>query len=74
MSTFRPLYDRVLAKRVDASDRSAGGLFIPEAAKEKPQEAEVIAVGPGRPLKDGKVSGMTKVWNAPWALRELGWG
>ena len=58
MATFRPLYDRVLAKRVEADGRSAGGLFIPEAAKEKPQEAEVIAVGPGRLLKDGDLAAL----------------
>jgi chaperonin GroES len=51
--SFRPLYDRVLLKRVSGETKSAGGLFIPETAKEKPQEAEVIAVGPGRTLDDG---------------------
>jgi chaperonin GroES len=51
--SFRPLYDRVLLKRVAAETKSAGGLFIPETAKEKPQEAQVIAVGPGRTLDDG---------------------
>jgi chaperonin GroES len=53
--SFRPLYDRVLLKRVSGETKSAGGLFIPEAAKEKPLEAEVIAVGPGRTLDDGNV-------------------
>lgn len=48
MANFRPLYDRVLVKRVETEARSAGGLFIPESAKEKPQQAEVIAVGTGR--------------------------
>ena len=43
---FRPLYDRVLVKRIDAEKKTSGGLYIPESAKEKPQEAEVIAVGP----------------------------
>lgn len=48
MAKFRPLYDRVLVRRLDAQQKSAGGLFIPESAKEKPQQAEVIAVGTGR--------------------------
>lgn len=48
MANFRPLYDRVLVKRVELEARSAGGLFIPESAKEKPQQAEVIAIGTGR--------------------------
>ncbi len=48
MANFRPLYDRVLVKRLASEQKSAGGLFIPETAKEKPQQAEVIAVGTGR--------------------------
>ncbi|MBX2798797.1 MAG: co-chaperone GroES [Myxococcales bacterium] len=48
MANFRPLYDRVLVKRVESEQKSSGGLFIPETAKEKPQQAEVIAVGTGR--------------------------
>lgn len=48
MANFRPLYDRVLVKRLESEQKSAGGLFIPESAKEKPQQAEVIAVGTGR--------------------------
>jgi chaperonin GroES len=50
---FRPLYDRIVVKRVDAEHRTASGLIIPEAAKEKPLEATVIAVGNGKPGKDG---------------------
>ena len=52
---FRPLYDRVLIKRVEAESRTAGGLIIPDSAKEKPLEGEVIAVGSGRVLEDGTV-------------------
>ena len=52
---FRPLYDRILVKRVNAESRSAGGLIIPDSAKEKPQEAEVVAVGSGRILPSGEV-------------------
>ncbi|MDX2145259.1 MAG: co-chaperone GroES [Rhodospirillaceae bacterium] len=44
---FRPLHDRVLVKRVESDERSAGGIIIPDTAKEKPMEGEVIAVGPG---------------------------
>jgi chaperonin GroES len=45
--TFRPLHDRILLRRVDAEQKSAGGIIIPDTAQEKPQEGEVIAVGPG---------------------------
>ena len=44
---FRPLHDRVLVRRVEAEERTAGGIIVPDTAKEKPQEGEVIAVGPG---------------------------
>ncbi|MED5374871.1 MAG: co-chaperone GroES [Myxococcota bacterium] len=57
--SFRPLYDRVLVKRVTAEQKTASGLFIPESAKEKPQEAEVVAVGPGRRKKDGGYTEMS---------------
>ena len=51
---FRPLYDRILIKRIDASQTTSSGLFIPESAKEKPLEAEVVAVGQGRRTKGGE--------------------
>ena len=44
---FRPLHDRVVVKRIESDSKSAGGIIIPDTAKEKPQEGEVIAVGPG---------------------------
>jgi chaperonin GroES len=44
---FRPLHDRVVVKRIDADDKSAGGIIIPDTAKEKPSQGEVTAVGPG---------------------------
>ena len=50
---FRPLYDNVLLKRVQAAEKTSGGLYIPETAKDKPQEARVLATGPGRIGKDG---------------------
>ncbi len=54
MTTFRPLYDRVLVKRVEAESRTSSGLYLPESAKEKPQQAEIVAVGTGRIGKDGE--------------------
>ena len=51
---FRPLHDRVLVRRVESDDKTAGGIIIPDTAKEKPQEGEVIAVGPGTRDEDGK--------------------
>ena len=56
---FRPLYDRVLVKRVSAEQKTAGGLIIPDTAKEKPQEAEVVAVGAGRAVEGGGVRPMS---------------
>ena len=51
---FRPLGDRVLVKRVDEEEKTRGGIIIPDTAKEKPQEGEVIAVGPGGRDEDGE--------------------
>ncbi len=50
---FRPLHDRVLVRRVEAEEKTAGGIIIPDTAKEKPQEGEVVAVGPGARDEDG---------------------
>jgi chaperonin GroES len=52
---FRPLHDRVVVKRVDAEEKSKGGIIIPDTAKEKPQEGEVVAVGPGGRDEAGKL-------------------
>jgi len=52
---IRPLYDRIVVKRMEQSEELQGGLFIPDSAKEKPQEGEVMAVGKGKRLKDGKL-------------------
>jgi len=52
---FRPLHDRVLVRRIDAEEKTAGGIIIPDTAKEKPQEGEVIAVGPGARDESGKL-------------------
>jgi chaperonin GroES len=52
---FRPLHDRVLVRRVEAEEKTAGGIIIPDTAKEKPQEGEVIAVGAGTRDESGKL-------------------
>ena len=52
---IRPLYDRIVVKRIEEQDTIRGGIIIPDSAKEKPQEGEVIAVGNGKRLEDGKV-------------------
>jgi chaperonin GroES len=59
MANFRPLYDRVLIKRLEAKEKTAGGLFLPETAKEKPQQAEVIAIGNGRIGKNNELVPLT---------------
>lgn len=53
---FRPLHDRVLVKRLDAEEKTAGGIIIPDSAKEKPMQGEVIAVGSGARSDDGKIT------------------
>jgi chaperonin GroES len=52
---FRPLHDRVVVKRIEAEERTVGGIIIPDTAKEKPQQGEVIAVGPGGRDETGKL-------------------
>ena len=53
---FRPLHDRVLVRRVDAEEKTTGGIIIPDTAKEKPQEGEVIAAGSGARNDEGKIT------------------
>ncbi|MCB4203495.1 co-chaperone GroES [Deferribacteraceae bacterium V6Fe1] len=53
MANIKPLQDRVLVKRIEAEEKTASGIIIPDTAKEKPQEGEVIAVGPGKVLDNG---------------------
>ena len=53
---FRPLHDRVVVKRIDAEEKTKGGIIIPDTAKEKPQEGEVLAVGPGGRDESGKLT------------------
>jgi chaperonin GroES len=54
--TFRPLHDRVLVRRVEAEEKTAGGIIIPDSAKEKPAEGEVVSVGSGSRSEDGKIT------------------
>ena len=56
---LRPLYDRVLVKRIDGEEKTKGGLFIPDTAKEKPLEGEVVAAGKGRILDNGEIRPMS---------------
>jgi len=53
---FRPLHDRVLVESLDSEEKTAGGIIIPDTAKEKPQEGKVIAVGPGSKSEEGKIT------------------
>jgi chaperonin GroES len=53
--TFRPLHDRVVVKRLEGEDKTKGGIIIPDSAKEKPQEGEIVAVGPGARDETGKL-------------------
>ena len=53
---FRPLHDRVLVRRIEADEKTAGGIIMPDSAKEKPSEGEVVAVGTGARGDDGKVT------------------
>jgi chaperonin GroES len=55
---FRPLHDRVLIRRVESEEKTVGGIIIPDTAKEKPMEGEVVAVGPGARGEDGKIQPM----------------
>jgi chaperonin GroES len=53
--TFRPLHDRVVVRRIEAEEKSKGGIIIPDTAKEKPQEGEVVSAGPGLRNEAGKI-------------------
>ena len=55
MKNFKPVADRIIVKPMDAGEQIRGGIIIPDTAKDKPQEGEVVSVGPGRTLETGKV-------------------
>uniref|UniRef100_UPI003F499802 co-chaperone GroES n=1 Tax=Ensifer adhaerens TaxID=106592 RepID=UPI003F499802 len=56
--SFRPLHDRILVRRVDSEEKTRGGIIIPDTAKEKPQEGEVVSVGPGARNEAGQVQAL----------------
>ena len=56
MVDFTPLHDRVLVRRIEADEKTAGGIIIPDSAKEKPSEGEIVAVGSGTKAEDGKIT------------------
>ena len=73
---FRPLHDRVLVRRVEQSEKTPGGIIIPDTAKEKPMEGEVVAVGPGARGEDGKihpldVKGGDRILFGKWSGTEI---
>ena len=55
---FKPLQDRVVVRRLESDDKTSGGIIIPDTAKEKPSEGEIVAVGPGELTEDGKLKPM----------------
>jgi chaperonin GroES len=59
MKKFKPLQDRILVKRLEEKEIKKGGIIIPDSVKEKPQEAEVVAVGPGKVTRNGKLQPMS---------------
>ncbi|MFI0847150.1 co-chaperone GroES [Mesorhizobium sp. IMUNJ 23232] len=74
--TFRPLHDRILVRRIEADEKTAGGIIIPDTAKEKPQEGEVIAVGPGarneaRQLQPLDVKAGDRILFGKWSGTEI---
>ncbi len=76
MVKLRPLHDRVLVKRLEEKEVKKGGIIIPDTAKEKPQEGEVIAVGPGKVTGDGKLQTMAvkvgdKILFGKWSGNEV---
>ena len=73
---FKPLHDRVVVKRIETDEKSSGGIIIPDTAKEKPSEGEVLAVGPGEITEDGKSKPMNvkkgdKILFGKWSGTEV---
>lgn len=73
---FKPLHDRVVVKRLETDEKTSGGIIIPDTAKEKPSEGEIVAVGPGEASEDGKLKPMgvkagDKVLFGKWSGTEV---
>ena len=68
---FRPLHDRIVIRRLEQEEKSAGGIIIPDTAREKPQEGEVIAVGPGARGEDGKLQPLDIKAGRPSPVRQM---
>ncbi|MDC3176383.1 co-chaperone GroES [Alphaproteobacteria bacterium] len=73
---FKPLHDRVVVKRLETDEKTTGGIIIPDTAKEKPSEGEIVAVGPGETSEDGKLKPMgvkagDKVLFGKWSGTEV---
>ena len=68
---FRPLYDRVVVRRVGSDEKTAGGIIIPDTAQEKPSEGEVVSVGPGATNEDGKTTPMGCEGGRPRSVRQM---
>merc|ERR1712146_869321 len=73
---FKPLHDRVVVKRLESDEKTSGGIIIPDTAKEKPSEGEVLAVGPGEITEDGKLKPMNvkkgdKILFGKWSGTEV---
>ncbi len=76
MMQFRPLHDRVVVRRIEGEEKSKGGIIIPDTAKERPQQGEVVAVGPGARDESGKVNALDvkvgdKVLFGKWSGTEV---
>ena len=68
---FRPLHDNVLVKRLEAAEEKVGGIIIPDTAKEKPQEGNVLAVGPGKLQDDGTRHPLGWLWGIKYSLASM---
>ena len=68
---FRPLHDRVVVRRIEAEEKTAGGIIIPDTAKEKPQEGEIVAVGPGARDENGQLVALDRQGRRPRAVRQM---
>ena len=68
---FRPLHDRVVVKRIEAEEKTKGGIIIPDTAKEKPQEGEIVAVGPGGRDENGKLITDRRQGRRPRPVRQM---